>query len=65
MPTEAEMELTLMKYHGQLKGTTIFPDKSRRNAPLERITKKQFEAWGGRKEITMVEVECKGGCPIG
>jgi len=65
MPTEEEMEHTLMKYHGQLKGTTIFPDKSRRNAPLERITKAQFDAWGGRKEITMVEVECKGGCPVG
>jgi adenosylcobalamin-dependent ribonucleoside-triphosphate reductase len=65
MPTEEEMEHTLMQYHGQLKGTTIFPDKSRRNAPLERITKEQFDAWGGRKEVTMVEVECKGGCPVG
>lgn len=65
MPTEDEMEARLMEFHGRLKGTTIFPDKSRRNAPLERITKEQFDAWPGKKEISMVEVECKGGCPAG
>jgi ribonucleoside-triphosphate reductase len=64
MPTESEMEEKLMQYHGRLKGTTIFPDKSRRNAPLERLTKEQFDSWQGHKEVTMVETECVGGCPV-
>jgi ribonucleoside-triphosphate reductase len=65
MPTEEEMEAKLMEYHSKLKGTTIFPDKSRRNAPFERVTKEQFDNWPGRKEISMFEAECKGGCPAG
>lgn len=64
MGSEEEMETTLMKYHQQLKGTTIFPDKSRRNAPLQRLTREQFDAYQGRKEVTMTEVECVGGCPV-
>ena len=65
MGTEEAMEAHLIEVHSKLKGTTIFPDKSRRNPPLERITKEQFDAWPGRKEVSMVEAECKGGCPVG
>jgi ribonucleoside-triphosphate reductase (thioredoxin) len=64
MPTEDEMETKLMTYHSRLKGTTIFPDKSRRNPPFERISQAQFESWRGRKEVAMVEAECKSGCPL-
>jgi adenosylcobalamin-dependent ribonucleoside-triphosphate reductase len=64
MGTEEEMEEMLMSFHSRLKGTTIFPDKSRRNAPLQRLTREQFEKHAGRKEISMVEVECVGGCPV-
>jgi ribonucleoside-triphosphate reductase (thioredoxin) len=64
MPSEEEMELLLMKYHPYIKGTTIFPEVSRRNPPLERITKEQFDAYTGPKQVTQVEVECVGGCPI-
>jgi ribonucleoside-triphosphate reductase len=64
MGTEEWMEKKLMSYHSRLKGTTIFPDKSRRNPPLERVSKEQFDAHEGHKEITMVEVECVGGCPV-
>lgn len=64
MGSEEEMEAKIMEFHGRLKGTTIFPDKSRRNAPLQRITREQFETYTGRKEVSMVEVECVGGCPV-
>ena len=64
MPAEEDMEHMLMSFHRALKGTTIFPDKSRKNPPFERVTKEQFDAWPGRKEVTMVEDVCKGGCPV-
>jgi ribonucleoside-triphosphate reductase len=64
MPTESEMEELLFAYMPFIKGTTIFPDKSRKNAPLQRITREEFESFQGRKEVTMVEVECVGGCPV-
>lgn len=64
MGSEDEMEATLLKYHSLLKGTTIFPDKSRRNAPLQRLTSEQFDTYQGRKEVAMVEVECVSGCPV-
>lgn len=64
MPSELEMEGTLMKFHNRIKGTTIFPDKSRKNAPLQRLTKQEFDAYTGKKEVTTVEVECVGACPV-
>lgn len=64
MGSEVEMEKTLMAHLPYLKGTTIFPEKSRKNAPIQPITKEQFEAYQGRKEISQVEDVCKGGCPI-
>ena len=64
MPNEPEMVKALGKVLYRLKGTTVFPDKSRRNSPYERLTKDEFDAYTGPKEMTQVEEECKGGCPI-
>lgn len=64
MPTEEAMEEQLMALLPRLKGTTVFPDKSRKNAPIQPITKEQFDAHIGRKEVAQVEDDCKNGCPI-
>lgn len=63
MPNEAEMVMALSKVLYRLKGTTVFPDKSRKNAPYERLTHEEFDAYEGAKELSQVEDECKGGCP--
>ena len=62
--SEELMEASLMVCLPHLKGTTVFPNKSRRNAPFQPVSKTEFEAYAGRKEIFTVEEECKGGCPI-
>ena len=65
MPTEEEMELALVSNLKILKGTTVFPNKSRRNNPIQPVTKAQFDAYIGPKEIAQIEDECKGGaCPV-
>ena len=64
MPNEEAMEGLLMKYLPRLKGTTVFPEKSRKNTPIQPITKAQFDAHLGPKQVTNVEVECVGGCPV-
>lgn len=64
MPNEQEMVTSLGKVLYRLKGTTVFPDKSRENAPFERLTKEQWDSYTGIKEITQKEDECKGGCPV-
>jgi ribonucleoside-triphosphate reductase (thioredoxin) len=64
MPGETAMEETLMLLLPRLKGTTIFVDRSRKNAPIQPVTKAQFDSYAGRKETLQVEEECRGGCPI-
>jgi ribonucleoside-triphosphate reductase len=64
MPNEQEMVTALGKVLYRLKGTTVFPDKSRKNAPLERLTQAQYDDWSGPKEVNQVEDICKGGCPV-
>lgn len=65
MPTEEDMEHDLINNLRRLKGTTVFPNKSRRNNPIQPVTKAQFDAYAGPKEIAQIEDECKGGaCPI-
>jgi ribonucleoside-triphosphate reductase (thioredoxin) len=62
-PTEEEMEKSMAAVLGRIKGCTMYPDRSRKNAPFEALTREQFEKYEGRKEIMQVEAECKGGCP--
>lgn len=64
MPNEEAMEGLLMKYLPRLKGTTVFPEKSRKNTPIQPITKADFDAHLGPKQITAIEIECVGGCPV-
>lgn len=64
MPTEEEMERLIVSVLGRVKGTTMYPDRSRKNSPFESLTREQFESYSGRKEVTQAEIECKGGCPI-
>ena len=62
--SEEEMEKSMMAVLPYLKGTTVFPNKSRKNSPFQPITRAEFEAYQGHKEIFQVEVECTSGCPI-
>lgn len=64
MPPEEEMERLLMEYLPRIKGTTVFPEKSRKNSPIQPLTKEQFDAHLGPKQVTAIEVECVGGCPV-
>lgn len=63
VPSEEEMEATLFKYMPKLKGTTVYVEKSRKNSPIQPVTKAIFDAYTGQKEIQQVEDECKNGCP--
>jgi ribonucleoside-triphosphate reductase (thioredoxin) len=64
MPNEPEMVKALGKVLYRLKGTTVFPDKSRKNSPYERLTEAEFIEYTGPKESSQVEEVCKGGCPV-
>lgn len=64
MPSEEEMEKLLIEFLPKLKGTTIFPEMSRSDAPIQPVSLEDWRAFKGRKEVTMIEEECKGGCPI-
>jgi ribonucleoside-triphosphate reductase len=64
MPTEEEMEASIARTLPRLKGTTMYPDRSRKNSPYESLTREEFESYTGRKEIVQIEVECKGACPV-
>lgn len=64
MPTEEEMEKHIIEALPFLKGTTFFPEKSRRNAPYQKLTAEEWNSYTGRKETIQVEDECKNGCPI-
>jgi hypothetical protein len=62
--SEEEMERQLVEVLPKLKGTTVYVDKSRKNAPFQAVTKEEFDAYPGPKQITMVEEVCKGAaCP--
>lgn len=63
-PSLEGMKRLFREYLPNLKGTTYFPDVSRRNPPFQRITKEEFYAYTGPKEIVTVEQECfNGSCP--
>lgn len=64
MPSEEEMEAQIFAALPFIKGTTVFPEKSRKNPPFQPITKEEFDAHQGQKEVTQTEAECKGACPI-
>ena len=56
---------TLIRFGGKLKGVTVFPEMSRPQAPYERITKEQFEAFEATQTADGVDEECaSGACPV-
>lgn len=56
---------TLIRFGGKLKGVTVFPEMSRPQAPYERITKEQFEAFEATQTSDGVDEECaSGACPV-
>lgn len=64
MPQPEYLARTLVDFHSQVKGTTLFPDLSRAQSPIERLSAEDWEAWSGAKEVTQFEEECKSGCPV-
>jgi adenosylcobalamin-dependent ribonucleoside-triphosphate reductase len=62
--TEEVME-TLLPFLPRLKGTTIFPDFSRPQAPYERISKEEYGSHVARALDSSVDDECaSGACPV-
>lgn len=64
LPSDEEMEEALARVLPRLKGTTIFPAVSRANPPFERVTKEEWDAYQGPKEVSQQEDACKTGCPV-
>jgi ribonucleoside-triphosphate reductase len=67
--TVDDVAAILLEYMPQLKGSTIFPELSRAQAPYERITREQYEAeaaaLGIETEDTGFDEICaSGACPI-
>ncbi|MFE2997960.1 ribonucleoside-triphosphate reductase, adenosylcobalamin-dependent [Nocardia sp. NPDC059246] len=55
----------LKYFSGRLKGATIFPESSMPQAPYERITREEYEAFTATSIADGVDEECRGSsCPI-
>jgi len=57
---------TLFHFGGDLKGTTIFPELSRAQAPYQRITREEYESYSAALVSVGdgVNEECRAGCPV-
>jgi ribonucleoside-triphosphate reductase len=62
--TPEDVASTIRRFGGTLKGATIFPEKSRAQAPYERITREEYEAATAVAVSDGVDEECVNGCPI-
>lgn len=62
--SEEDMEAQLFAALPRLKGTTIYVEKSRKNSPIQPITKELFDFYEGPKQVQQIEDECKNGCPV-
>jgi ribonucleoside-triphosphate reductase len=63
--TVDEVKEALMAYLPKLKGTTIFPDQTREQAPYERISRAQYEASDGKTVDSSFDEDCaSGACPV-
>jgi adenosylcobalamin-dependent ribonucleoside-triphosphate reductase len=59
-----ELKETLVKWLPQVKGMTVFPEQSRPQSPLIRITKEEYEKYQIR-EVAQPDVDqCIGSCPV-
>lgn len=57
------LKAALTHYGRTLKGTTLNPDGAWAQAPMERITREQYEA-SGRGQAASSADDCEGACPI-
>ncbi|WP_367137983.1 ribonucleoside-triphosphate reductase, adenosylcobalamin-dependent [Saccharothrix sp. HUAS TT1] len=63
--TLPELANVLLRYGTELKGTTVFPEKSFAQAPYERITKDAYKSATVRDVADGVDDECAtGACPV-
>lgn len=63
--TAEDVATVLKKYAGQIKGSTLFPEKSFPQAPYERISKTEYEAAIAKDVADGVDLDCSSGsCPI-
>ncbi|QFG04627.1 ribonucleotide reductase [Mycobacterium phage Keziacharles14] len=63
--TPDDVWLTLTKFAGLIKGSTIFPEQSFPQAPYERITKQEYESAAAKAVEDGVDEDCaNGACPI-
>lgn len=63
--TPEEVMKILLPYLPRLKGTTVFPDFSRPQAPYERISREEYESHVARSTDSSVDDECaSGACPV-
>lgn len=59
-----EMRTTILKWLPKVKGMTVFPEQSRPQSPLVRITQEEYESYQN-KEIAQPDMDqCKGACPV-
>jgi ribonucleoside-triphosphate reductase len=63
--TLEDLEAALLEFGDELKGTTVFPEKSFPQAPYERITKEQFESYSTTAVEDSIDEDCAtGACPV-
>lgn len=68
--THSDLADGLLPFLGTLKGTTVFPDKSRELAPYQRVTLVEYEALRGSQAVSEVtgdaydEACASGACPV-
>lgn len=63
--TVEDLKDALRLYLPRLKGTTIFPETSRPQAPYQRITREQYEKNNTRVIDSSVDDDCaSGACPV-
>lgn len=61
----ADLTQLLTEYGPELKGSTVFPEQSFVQAPYERLTKEEFEAFSVSETNDSVDEECAtGACPV-
>lgn len=63
--TTEQVANILKRFGGQLKGATVFPDKSFVQAPYSRLTKEEYDAAFAKAVSDGIDEECaNGSCPI-
>lgn len=59
-----ELIETILKWLPKVKGMTVFPEQSRPQSPLIRITQEAYEAYQNRDTSQPDIDQCQGACPV-